>query len=58
MIYPLTMVDEANGINYTCQDEAEFLASVATILSSGAVHKAISALLAQSKASDIEVYRF
>jgi len=49
VLYPLAVVDQVNGLEYECEDEDNFINVVAQILSSTAVHKAIAALLSQSK---------
>lgn len=49
MLYPLHVFDVVNEIEYDCDDEQQFLEVVGRTLSSKAVHKAIAALLSQSK---------
>ncbi len=47
--YPCDVLDETSRMGYKCEDEQYFVEVVAKILSSAPVHKAVSALLAQSK---------
>ena len=44
-IYPLTMYDLANKVDYKCNDEAQFEDSLRTILSSSKVREVIGKIL-------------
>lgn len=49
LLYPVSVIDLTNDKEFLCDDEEVFIETIGNILSSASVHKAISALLAQSK---------
>lgn len=53
LLYPVLIKDVVNDIIYECEDEDYFVISIEKILTSASVHRAISALLAQSRAENL-----
>jgi hypothetical protein len=51
LLYPVRVVDQTSKADHTCKTEEEFISVVRQILSSEVVHKAILALITQSKAA-------
>ncbi|HNU06446.1 MAG TPA: hypothetical protein PKO33_01690 [Pyrinomonadaceae bacterium] len=53
LLYPVRVVDQTSKADTSCKTEDEFISVVRQILSSEVVHKAILALLTQSKAAKL-----
>jgi hypothetical protein len=51
LLYPVRVVDQVSKADHTCRTEEEFISAVRQILSSEVVHKAILALITQSRAA-------
>lgn len=51
LLYPVRVVDQTSKADNSCITEEEFISNVRRILSSEVVHKAILALITQSRAS-------
>lgn len=51
LLYPVRVLDQTSDSEHTCSTEEEFIATVRAILSSAIVHKAVLALITQSRAA-------
>jgi hypothetical protein len=51
LLYPVRLVSHVTDADLSCKDEEEFVNALREILSSGVVHKAVLALITQSRAA-------
>jgi hypothetical protein len=49
LLYPVRVIDQTSKSDQTCKTEEEFISNVKQILSSEVVHKAILAMITQSR---------
>lgn len=52
LLYPVRVVNQTTNSDSVCKDETEFIAVVRETLSSAIVHKAVLALITQSRAAN------